>query len=164
MLEKILRDLGHPEYVHLLLNPLPIYGSLLGSVAMLVALFCKSPAAKIPPLVILLLAGLVAWPVQKYGHKAESRVENQLDHDGREWFETHEHRAEKVLPLFYLMAGLAAISIVGCKFLPKSALPLGILMLLLGLACTAAGAWIGYAGGKIMHRELRTEPPPPGRI
>ena len=161
MLDHFLRELAHPEYVHVLLNPIPIYGTAFGALALLVSLFCKSPRAKIPPLILLLAAGLSIWPVLEYGHRAESRVEAQFDPDGREWFETHEARAEKVEPLFYALAGLAVMALVCGGFFPKSSTPLGILVLLLALACLGAGAWVGYAGGKIMHREFRTGPPPP---
>ena len=40
-------------------------------------------------------------------------------------------------------------------------MPLMILTLLLSIMSLAAGCYIAYAGGKIRHREFRTEPPPP---
>lgn len=160
MLSQLMRDLSHPEYVHLLLNPIPIYGSALGALGLLIALFFKSPSSKIAPLSLLAVAGLSAWPVEEYGHKAESRIENNLDADGHEWFETHEHRAEKVLPVFYVMAAAAVGAIVCCVALPKSARLVSVIVLLLAVVSMWAGAWIGQAGGKIMHKELRNGPPP----
>lgn len=161
MFQQMLNDLSHPEYVHLILNPIPIYGSILGAFALSIALFFKSPSSKIAPLALLAIAGIAAWPVGEYGHKAESRVENLLDENGHEWFETHEHRAEKVMPIFYVMAFAALAAIAVCVTLPKKARPVSAIVLVLALASIWAGAWIGQAGGKVMHKELRTGPPPP---
>jgi hypothetical protein len=43
---------------------------------------------------------------------------------------------------------------------PKSSTPLAIAVLLLGMAVLGMGGYIGYAGGKIRHREFRNEAPP----
>ena len=40
--EQVLRILKQPEYVHVLLNPLPVYGMVCGILALIVALFLKS--------------------------------------------------------------------------------------------------------------------------
>ena len=38
-----------------------------------------------------------------------------------------------------------------------------IATILLGIIVLAMGSYIAYAGGKIRHKEFRTEPPPPKR-
>ena len=38
MIGALLRDLRQPEYIHVLLNPLPVYGLLVGWVGLIIAL------------------------------------------------------------------------------------------------------------------------------
>ena len=47
MIDTLLRDLRQPEYIHVLLNPLPVYGLLAGLIALLIAILLHSRAAKI---------------------------------------------------------------------------------------------------------------------
>jgi hypothetical protein len=47
MIDTLLRDLRQPEYIHVLLNPLPVYGLLAGLIALLIAILWHSRAAKI---------------------------------------------------------------------------------------------------------------------
>jgi len=56
---------------------------------------------------------------------------------------------------------VAATAIVLPRKFPKTAMPLIASTVLLTIASLAAGCYIAYAGGKIRHREFRTEPPPP---
>ena len=52
--DSILRGLRQPEYVHVLLNPLPVYGLLIAWIGLLIAFFSKSRRAQIVALVLVL--------------------------------------------------------------------------------------------------------------
>ena len=56
MLEGFLRGLEQPEYVHVLLNPLPVYGLALGLVALMIALALRSREARICAFILILIA------------------------------------------------------------------------------------------------------------
>src|SRR5213082_456744 len=45
--EGLLRDFRQPEYIHVLLNPLPVYGLLVGLIGLVLALILKSRRAQI---------------------------------------------------------------------------------------------------------------------
>ena len=45
MIDGFLRGLRQPEYVHVLLNPLPVYGLLISWIALIAALISKSRRA-----------------------------------------------------------------------------------------------------------------------
>jgi hypothetical protein len=45
--------LSNPEYLHVLLNPLPIYGLAVGVLGLVVALISRSRAARVTALVIV---------------------------------------------------------------------------------------------------------------
>ena len=56
-----------PEYVHVLLNPLPIYGLAMGWIGLVIGFFLRSRPAKIATLVLILLSIESAFPVSDFG-------------------------------------------------------------------------------------------------
>jgi len=156
-----LRGLQQPEYVHTLINPLPVYGLGIGLFALIIAMFLRHRSAHITALTVIFLAAASAWPVKYYGDEAYDRVLSMSDETGSAWLAAHEDRADKFIWSFYLLAVVAAAAIVLPRKFPKTAMPLIISTILLSIASLAAGGYIAYAGGKIRHREFRTGPPPP---
>lgn len=157
-----LQHLQQPEYLHVLLNPVPVYGLLFGVIALIVALFFRSRAALIPALAAIALSGALAWPVFEFGEKSYDRVFTMVNSEGDAWLNTHMHRAEKLIYAFYALAVLAVLAIILPQKFPKTMMPLALATLALGLATLAAGMWIAYPAGKVRHTEFRTldEPPP----
>ena len=74
MIETLLRDLRQPEYIHVLINPLPTYGLAMGWIGLVMAFFLKSRRAQIATLIIVLICAASAWPVYEYGEQAENPV------------------------------------------------------------------------------------------
>jgi disulfide bond formation protein DsbB len=163
MLQTLLRDLQQPEYVHVLINPLPVYGLALGVIALIVALILRDRSAQTLALVLIVIAAASAWPVVHYGEEAFDRVLSMADKDGESWLKAHEARAEKLEYIFYALAVLAVVAIVLPKKWPITAMPLLIATLVLALVSLGAGGYIAHAGGKIRHREFRTGKPPPAQ-
>jgi hypothetical protein len=161
VIESIFRGLRQPEYVHVLLNPLPVYGLLIAWIALLIAFFSKSRRAQIAALMLILINSLFAWPVYEFGQQAYDRVLSMTDEEGERWLDEHQDRAEDLIWIFYALAVLSAIAIAAPVKWPKSSAPLVILVLFLGAGTLGAGGYIAYAGGKIRHREFRNEPAPP---
>jgi len=164
VIEGFLRGLRQPEYVHVLINPLPIYGVAIGWIGLVIALLLKSRRAQIVTLVLVLISAVSAWPVFEFGEQAYDRVLSMTDEDGHAWLDEHMHRAEKFIYIFYALAALSAAAIVIPFKWPKSSLPLAISVLLLGAAAFGVATHIAYAGGRIRHREFRNEPAPPLRL
>jgi|ERR1700730_9962689 hypothetical protein len=161
MIDILLRDLRQPEYVHVLINQLPILGLAVGCIGLIVALLLRSRSAKIATLAIVLISAASAWPTFEFGEQAEDRLLTQVDEDGRAWLEAHKARAEQCINYFYALAILSAVAIVAPIKWKKSSVPLALLVLLCGFAVLGMGGYIAYAGGKIRHREFRNAPPPP---
>ena len=160
MIETLLRDLRQPEYIHVLINPLPTYGLAIGWVGLIIAFFLKSRRAQIATLIIVLICAASAWPVYEYGEQAENPVISMADRDGQAWLAEHKDRAEDLIYFFYALAFLSAVAIALPIKWPKSSTPLAIAVILFGVATLGMGGYIAYAGGKIRHREFRNEPPP----
>jgi len=160
MIETILRDLRQPEYIHVLLNPLPLYGLVMGWIGLLIALLLRSRPAKIATLTLILISAAAAWPVYEFGEQGYDRVLSMTDDDSQGWLDEHQRRAEQLIYFFYALAILSAAAIAAPIKWPKSSVLLAIAVLLFGAVVLGMGCYIAYAGGKIRHREFRNEPPP----
>ena len=161
MIDGFLRGLRQPEYVHVLLNPLPVYGLLVSWIALIAALISKSLRALIVTLILVFITSISAWPVYEFGEEGYDRVLAMTDDDGHAWLDEHQARGQKFIYVFYALAVLSAAAIVVPLRWPKSSVPLALVVVLLGAAALGSGCYIASAGGKIRHREFRNEPPPP---
>jgi hypothetical protein len=161
MIDGFVRGLRQPEYVHVLLNPLPVYGLLISWIALIAALISKSRRAHIVTLILVFVSSISAWPVYEFGEEAYDRVLAMTDDDGHAWLDEHQARAQKLIYVFYALAVLSAAAIVVPLRWPKSSVPLALVVVVLGAAVLGSGCYIAYAGGKIRHREFRSEPAPP---
>ena len=162
MFEAILRDLRQPEYLHVLLNPLPVYGLAVGLIGLLVAICVRSRAAMVVALVAVFVSAAAAWPVYEYGEQAYDRVLAMADKDGQAWLASHKERAEFLIWLFYALAILSAIALIAPVKWPRLSIWLGVAILVLGAITLGSGGYVAYAGGRIRHREFRIEAPPKG--
>jgi hypothetical protein len=163
MIGALVRDLRQPEYIHVLLNPLPVYGLLVGWLGLVIGLALRSRRAQIATLSLVLLSSISAWPVYEFGEQGYDRVLSMTDEAGEAWLDEHVHRAENLIWVFYALAALSAFAIAAPIKWPKSSMPLAVAVILLGAVTLGSGAYIAYAGGRVRHREFRNETPPPKR-
>jgi len=163
MIEAFLRDLRQPEYIHVLINPLPVYGLAMGLLGLIVAFFLRSRPAQIVALIVVFIGSASAWPVYEFGEQAYDRVLSMADDPGRAWLDEHQDRAEDLIWFFYGLAVLSAVALVAPRKWPRSATPLVLSVILLSAVTLGMGGYIAYAGGKIRHKEFRNVPPPPKR-
>ena len=161
MIETLLRDLRQPEYLHVLLNPLPLYGLAMSLVGLVIAVISRSRKAQVATLAIVFLSALSAWPVAEFGEEAYDRVLSMSDDPGQAWLEAHQARADQFIIFFYALAALSAAALAAPLRWPKSSGILAVAVIVLGVVVLGMGAYIGYAGGKVRHREFRNGPPPP---
>ncbi|HXI85623.1 MAG TPA: hypothetical protein VNL17_16205 [Verrucomicrobiae bacterium] len=155
-----LQQLKQPEYVHVLLNPIPVYAMSCGILALIVALILRSRQAQITAFVVVIFAGLSVWPVGEYGERGYDRVYSMSNQDAQQWLDVHMHRADIGSWVFYATAIVAAIALILPRFRPRTQLLLALATLVFSFASLAAGAWISHAGGKVRHSEFREGPPP----
>jgi len=163
MIAALVRDLQQPEYIHVLLNPLPVYGLLVGWVGLIIGLVLRSRPAQIATLSLVLLSSISALPVYEFGEQGYDRVLSMTDEPGEAWLDEHMHRAENLIWVFYALAAVSAFAIAAPIKWPKSSMPLAVAVVLLGAVTLGSGTYIAYAGGRVRHREFRNETPPPKR-
>jgi hypothetical protein len=161
---RLLREqLGRPEYVHVLINPLPIYGLALAIVGLAIALIVRNRVALVITLVLVLLSSLSALPTYLYGEAAYDRVTAMSDGEGDQWLDEHMARGEKFIAVFYALAGLALVAIVMPAKWPRTSIPLALATLAVAISTFVIGLWIAYAGGRVRHKEFRSGPPLPAQ-
>ncbi|HEV7402142.1 MAG TPA: hypothetical protein VGO11_04415 [Chthoniobacteraceae bacterium] len=151
----------HPDYLHVLLNPIPVYGLAMGLLALFIALGLRSRPAQVVALTVIGLSAAAAWPVLHYGEKAYDDVMMLTDDPGTKWMDDHRSRAEKSVVGFYILAALSLAALVVPRRWPRAQAPLTVSTLVLGVLMLGVGAWIAYAGGRIRHDEFRGTSPPP---
>jgi hypothetical protein len=157
----ILRQhLSDPEYVHVLINPLPVYGLSIAVLALALALFLRTQRLTIAALVLVFVCSISAWPTYSYGEAAYDRVKAMSDPAGEQWLDEHMARGMKMIWMFYVLAGVAVIGVVGIVKWPRLSFAVTVGTLAWGVATLGAGGYIAYAGGHVRHKEFRFEPPP----
>ena len=102
------QHLSDPEYLHILINPMPVYGLAIGVLALALALILRNQRVTIAALVLVFVSALSAWPTYHYGEAAYDRVKAMSDPAGEQWLDEHMARGEKMIWLFYVLAGVAA--------------------------------------------------------
>ncbi len=158
--EAIFAHLKQPEYVHVLLNPLPIYGLALGGLALGVAMLMRSRRAQITALLVILTGAAAVIPVRYFGDAGYDTVESQSSDEAAAWLDAHGQRAVRAMPAFYALIALVGAALLAPWKWPRTAVYLNAAVLALTIADFAISAWIGYAGGQAVHPEFRSGTPP----
>src|SRR5215831_10023084 len=159
----VLDIVKRPEYIHVTLNYLPIYGTILGALALAISLVLRSRAAQITALILTLIAGVSAYPVFVTGQRAYKTIRDMADDAGADVLDEHMDRAEKTIGAFYLLAALAVAGLLLPIKWPKSAFPLATLTLVVAILCSGIAVYIAQPGGRVRHPEFRSgeTPTPP---
>lgn len=156
------KAIQQPEYVHVLLNHLPITGLFVAMVCLVIAITTNNRSGLFLSLTLVALLSLSVWPVAHYGELAYDRVLSMADAAGGQYLKHHEELADRWIFLFYLTAVAAgAALVVGWKW-RRYFRPAAIVVALLAVASLVAGAVIADYGGAVRHREFRYGPPPTG--
>jgi hypothetical protein len=147
--------LKKPEYIHVVLNHLVIYGTILGAVALAISLVLRSRAAQITALIVTLIAGASAYPVLVSGQRAYKAIRAMADDTGAEALDEHMDRAEKTIGIFYLLGLIALAGLLVPMKWPKTSLPLTAATLVLAVVCFGLSLYIAQEGGRVRHPEFR---------
>jgi hypothetical protein len=154
--------LKKPEYIHVVLNHLPIYGTMLGAFALAISLILRSRTAQITALTLTLIAGVSAYPVFVTGERAYKAIRSLTDDAGADWLDEHMDRAEKTVSAFYLLALVALAGLLLPIKWPKFGMPLAALTLAAAILCSGIAIYIAQPGGRVRHPEFRpSERPTP---
>lgn len=157
---QFLHELRQPEYVHVLLNPLPIYGLAAGFLSLILAWAARSRSAQAVALGLILLTALAAWPVAHFGHQAYDRVYAMSGTPAQQWLDWHAYLATRIVWVYYAAAAMAAGTLFCLWRVPRWQRLALTLTLAVTLAALGLGGFLAFVGGKIRHSEFRDGPPP----
>jgi len=158
--------MGNDAHQHLLVNHFPIVAAFLSVPMLVLALLLRKERGLLLASVFLLaVTALTGWASLATGEKAMEYI-NDKDGEGAEWaadvddhaIAEHEHRAENTMYFAVPTAVLGLVVLVlAHRRPPENPLPRWwIAVLLVGAGLTSAGmAYVGDAGGPIVHREIR---------
>jgi hypothetical protein len=149
-----------PEYVHVVINHLPVSGLAVAMLALIIALAAKERTAALIGLALVGLMSLSAWPVYYFGQAGYDRVLSMSDDAGHKYLAYHQHLGERWIYLYFITAGVASLGCALAWKWPRALVLSSVLALLMAGASLASGIVIAKAGGAIRHREFRYGPPP----
>lgn len=141
-------------HIHLLLNHLPIIGTLIGSALLIWGFIKKQDNIKLAACAIIVVMALAAIPVFLTGEPAEDAVEN-LPGIAENIIEEHEESAQLAVWILGLTGVMAFLSLIGYRLRNKLVHAALTVTLILSIVGFGAMARTGYTGGQIRHTELR---------
>lgn len=142
-------------HLHLILNHIPVLGTIFGMGLLMLALGKKNTELAKAALLVFLLTALMALPVYYSGDPAQDWTKG-LPGFSEQVVEQHEEAAEIAFASVLLLgaAGLASLIWVHrAKALPRW---LGLMLLAGSLIVSSLMARTAYKGGQIRHTEIRS--------
>jgi uncharacterized membrane protein len=142
-------------HFHLLLNHLPVVGTLFGLGLLLWAMVSRNAEMKKGALGLLVLAALTALPTYLTGEPAEELVA-PLAGVSQPAIEEHEEAAEVSAIAAGLMGASALLALWSGRSRRKVPAVLGVIVLILAVVTAGLMARTANLGGRIHHIEVRS--------
>jgi uncharacterized membrane protein len=145
-----------PLHVHLLLNHLPIVGTLLGIFVLLLALWRRSEHTEVVAYFLFIISSVGAVITYLTGEGAEDAVEH-IQGISKAAIESHEDFSIYALFALILLGLGAIVGIILVQRKSRLAKKMRSILLILSVISFILVAWTGYLGGQIRHTELRND-------
>ncbi len=150
---------ARPDYLHVLINPIPALGMILGVLLVLAHKFRREPALMEAGLVMIAATAVITAASVWLGQRAYDRLFETLSLESRMWLDVHMERAENFQYVFYAAGALASATLWARTRKPGMVHPLLLATILsAGLSGVLAGV-IAHAGGQVQHGEFREGQP-----
>ncbi len=153
-------NLQQPEYVHVLLNHLPLTGLFAAWLCLIGTWLTRNRTGAVVALLVVSLFALSAWPTVVYGLRGFDRVLAMSGDAGAAWLKQHRELGEHWLWLYMVTAASGVVGLAASWKWPKVLWVAVVATLLLSLGSLVAGGVIAECGGKVRHPEFRNGPPP----
>jgi uncharacterized membrane protein len=144
----------NPVHLHLMLNHVPVLGSVFGLLLLGAALLRKSRELQKVSLAVCVIAAAVAIPVYFTGEPAEERIEH-LPGVAKAIIEEHEEAAVVALVSILVLGAVAAAGLIvfrGQRSIPRWFVNASFIMALVTVGLMLRTANLG---GKVRHTEIR---------
>jgi len=151
----MMHHMSQPEYVHVLLNPMPLYGMAAGAFLLVWSRLRHPEEFPEGTLIWIVLVAIVTGLAVYFGEQGYENVGVIADAHGNRWLAHHKERAETLMYVFYLTGFCALGSLWAQRRGLSWVRHLVSLTLILTLCSIGAASWISHAGGQVMHAEFR---------
>lgn len=151
-----------PVHIHLLLNHIPVIGSLVAVPLLLYALLRRSDELKKLSLVVFVLVAVAAIPVYLTGEPSEDVVE-KLAGVSEAIMEQHEDVAKTAMVSTIISGALALLGLFLMRGERKLANWFVALLFISSAATAGMMARTANLGGQIRHSEIRAGSPDAGQ-
>ncbi len=141
-------------HFHLLLNHLPVIGTIFGLLILLFALWRKSEEVKRVALGVFVFAAFAAVPTYLTGEPAEEVAEH-LPGVAKALIESHEEAAQFALLAVSLTGIVSLVGLVLTRRAERMAQWMVLAPLVLALVTSGLLGWTANLGGQIRHSEIR---------
>lgn len=101
-----------PEYAHLLLESVPLYGLAFGVTFLVVAMVAGEGRSRLLALVVICVSCASVWPYVDLRRKATPRIIATRDAGYYQLIQEQTARRSDTASLFYLMTGVSGLAIV----------------------------------------------------
>jgi len=144
-----------PVHFHLMLNHLPVVGTIFAALLLGYALIAHSDPVKKIAFGAFVLIALLAVPAYLTGEPAEEIAEG-LPGVTETAIEQHEEAAQVAFASILVVGALATtgLAIFRTKAVPRA---FAVSVLALSVVAMAALAWTANLGGKVRHTEIRSD-------
>lgn len=145
-------------HIHLLLNHVPVIGTLLGIALMAWAIVRRSTEVAKTALALFVILAPIALVVYLTGEPVEHIVE-RLPGVTEGAIEAHEEAATVAA---IALGGLGVVALWALVYFRRRVLPRAVLLIMLACSLGVGGlmAWTANLGGQIRHTEIRAGAPP----
>ncbi len=148
-----------PEYIHVLINHLPVTGLFVAVLVLAIGAVMRHRHIVLVGLALVAVFAAAVIPVVYFGEQGFDRVLAMTYEEGGQWLRRHQQLAQTWKYLYYTTAVVAAVSFIVGLLRPKTLWTTVPLTLVLAIGSLAAGGAISEAGGKVRHTECRAALP-----
>ena len=145
-------------HIHLLINHLPIFGSILGGFVLAHGLWTKSNQTKIAAYNVLIISTIGAVIAYLTGEAAEETVEN-IQGISKAMLDQHEDASVYALVALIILGVASLIGLFLTLKKSSFARTIAVVTLFISLISFGIIARTGYLGGQIRHTELNSATP-----
>lgn len=142
--------------MHLLLNHLPILGSLFGILTLIAGFLLKNDNVKRTALGLFAVAAVTAIPAYLTGEGAEEMVES-MPGVTENLIEAHEDMANIFLWVVGALGLLSLATLVADLRAQKITSSMYVITFAVSIAAMGLAARVGVSGGEIRHTEIRSD-------
>ncbi|MES2555134.1 MAG: hypothetical protein V4604_03235 [Bacteroidota bacterium] len=140
-------------HVHLLINHMPIFGSLFGAIVLAIGIWSKSTTTKLAAYVVFFLSAFSGLIAYLSGKGAEETVED-IPGIANDMLVKHEDAANYALIVMIVLGVLAILATFMTVRKRETTNTFAWITLVVSLAGFSIVARTGYLGGQIRHTEV----------